>query len=166
MRAIFFGTPAIAVPALDSLNDIAEIVGVVCQPDRPAGRGMKLRLPPIKQRAIELENLCLLVATIASDLPLPTQGEVLVVADRLTAISSLCAVGGRAAGVVAGAPLSPDELGVKIAQAASVPVLANIEGLFAWVRPEDTLLLDCDQGLLRVNPPATTIARYRHHSSS
>lgn len=54
MRTIFFGTPEIAVPALDALVKIAEVVGVVCQPDRPAGRGMKLREPAVKLRAQEL----------------------------------------------------------------------------------------------------------------
>jgi methionyl-tRNA formyltransferase len=54
MRAIFFGTPAIAVPALDALASVATIVGVVCQPDRPAGRGLALRPPPVKVRALEL----------------------------------------------------------------------------------------------------------------
>jgi methionyl-tRNA formyltransferase len=54
VRALFFGTPAIAVPALSELHAIAEIAGVVCQPDRPAGRGMELRAPPVKLRAEEL----------------------------------------------------------------------------------------------------------------
>jgi methionyl-tRNA formyltransferase len=54
MRALFFGTPEIAVPALDALGEVAEVVGVVCQPDRPAGRGMKLRPPPVKERALAL----------------------------------------------------------------------------------------------------------------
>lgn len=54
MRAIFCGTPEIAVPALEALAEIAEIVGVVCQPDRPAGRGMKLRPPAVKTRALSL----------------------------------------------------------------------------------------------------------------
>lgn len=53
MRALFFGTPAIAVPALDALSEIAEIACVVCQPDRPAGRGLELRAPPVKVRALE-----------------------------------------------------------------------------------------------------------------
>jgi methionyl-tRNA formyltransferase len=42
------------VPALSALHEIAEIAGVVCQPDRPAGRGMELRSPPVKLRAQEL----------------------------------------------------------------------------------------------------------------
>ncbi|AUX24150.1 methionyl-tRNA formyltransferase [Sorangium cellulosum] len=54
MRALFFGTPAIAVPSLDALASIADVVGVVCQPDRPAGRGLELKAPPVKLRAMEL----------------------------------------------------------------------------------------------------------------
>ena len=48
MRALFFGTPEFAVPSLQALSEIAEVVGVVCQPDRPAGRGNVLTAPPVK----------------------------------------------------------------------------------------------------------------------
>ncbi|MEC7522566.1 MAG: methionyl-tRNA formyltransferase [Myxococcota bacterium] len=54
MRAIFFGTPQLAVPSLEAVHGVADVVQVVCQPDRPAGRGMKLRPPPVKERALEL----------------------------------------------------------------------------------------------------------------
>lgn len=54
MRALFFGTPTIAVPALEALATIAEIPFVVCQPDRPAGRGLELRAPPVKEKALSL----------------------------------------------------------------------------------------------------------------
>jgi methionyl-tRNA formyltransferase len=54
VRAVFFGTPAIAVPALAALAKVAEIVGVVCQPDRPAGRGLQLRAPEVKVEALSL----------------------------------------------------------------------------------------------------------------
>ncbi|KYF48611.1 methionyl-tRNA formyltransferase [Sorangium cellulosum] len=54
MRALFFGTPAIAVPSLEALASIADVVGVVCQPDRPAGRGLELKAPPVKVKAREL----------------------------------------------------------------------------------------------------------------
>ncbi len=54
MRAVFFGTPEIAVPALEALTQRAEVVSVVCQPDKPAGRGLDLRPPPVKVRALEL----------------------------------------------------------------------------------------------------------------
>lgn len=54
MRAIFFGTPRLAVPSLDAVASIADVALVVCQPDRPAGRGLSLRPPPVKERALEL----------------------------------------------------------------------------------------------------------------
>ena len=54
VRAIFFGTPALAVPALNALTELAEVVFVVCQPDRPSGRGLLLKPPPVKVRALEL----------------------------------------------------------------------------------------------------------------
>ena len=54
MRAVFFGTPQIAVPALRALTQVAEVAAVVCQPDRPSGRGLKVALPPVKQAALEL----------------------------------------------------------------------------------------------------------------
>jgi methionyl-tRNA formyltransferase len=54
VRSIFFGTPAIAVPALRALSEVSELVGVVCQPDKPAGRGLVLTEPAVKQAAREL----------------------------------------------------------------------------------------------------------------
>lgn len=54
MRTVFFGTPAIAVPALEALAETTELVGVVCQPDRPAGRGLTLREPEVKRAALRL----------------------------------------------------------------------------------------------------------------
>jgi methionyl-tRNA formyltransferase len=54
VRALFFGTPAIAVPSLEALAEIAEIAGVVCQPDRPAGRGLEEKPPPVKIRALSM----------------------------------------------------------------------------------------------------------------
>ena len=49
MRIAFLGTPAFAVPALDALASAGhEVVVVVAQPDRPAGRGQELREPATK----------------------------------------------------------------------------------------------------------------------
>jgi methionyl-tRNA formyltransferase len=53
-RALFFGSPAFAVPSLDALHAVADVVGVVCQPDKPAGRGLALSAPAVKVRAQEL----------------------------------------------------------------------------------------------------------------
>jgi methionyl-tRNA formyltransferase len=49
LRVVFFGTPEFAVPSLGALLDgPAQVVAVVCQPDRPAGRGRHMHAPPVK----------------------------------------------------------------------------------------------------------------------
>lgn len=53
-RAVFMGTPQFAVPILDALVEIADVAAVVCQPDKPQGRGLDLAPPPVKVRALEL----------------------------------------------------------------------------------------------------------------
>ena len=47
------GTPEFAVPVLEALADAHRVVGVVTQPDRPAGRGRRLAPSPVKQVALE-----------------------------------------------------------------------------------------------------------------
>lgn len=60
LRVIYAGTPDFAVPALQALlNSEHKVVAVYTQPDRPAGRGRKLRASPVKQFAIE-HNLAVL----------------------------------------------------------------------------------------------------------
>lgn len=57
MKVVFYGTPDFALPTLERLLESKhEVVAVVTQPDRPAGRGRKLTPPPIKVRA-EAEGL-------------------------------------------------------------------------------------------------------------
>ncbi len=55
MNIIFFGTPAFAVPTLQRLivDPEHKVLAVVSQPDRPAGRGNNLRVPPTKLLALE-----------------------------------------------------------------------------------------------------------------
>jgi methionyl-tRNA formyltransferase len=56
MRVVFFGTPAFAVPSLRALvEEGADVVAVVTQPDRPRGRSRSTLVPPpVKQVAEEL----------------------------------------------------------------------------------------------------------------
>lgn len=54
LRVIYAGTPDFAVPALEALlNSGHDVVAVYTQPDRPAGRGRKLRASPVKLFAEE-----------------------------------------------------------------------------------------------------------------
>ena len=93
MRVIFAGTPEFARSALAALHAAGhEIVGVFTQPDRPAGRGMKLQASAVKQFAIE-HNLTVLQphslkldgkypdeAAAAQDFIAQVQADVMVVA--------------------------------------------------------------------------------------
>lgn len=55
MKVAFFGTSELGADALQALVRAGVEVGVaVTQPDRPAGRGRKLRPPPVAARATEL----------------------------------------------------------------------------------------------------------------
>ena len=60
MRVLFWGSPKFAVRPLETLFSSAhQVVGVVCQPDRPKGRGRKVQPPEVK-RAAEPRGLILL----------------------------------------------------------------------------------------------------------
>ena len=55
-RVLYTGTPEFGVPTLRLLAEDGrfEVAGVVTQPDKPAGRGLRLRPPPVKVAALEL----------------------------------------------------------------------------------------------------------------
>jgi methionyl-tRNA formyltransferase len=61
IRTVFFGTSLFAVPTLEALakDENLELVAIITQPDKPAGRGKKLTPPPVKKKAKELglENI-------------------------------------------------------------------------------------------------------------
>jgi methionyl-tRNA formyltransferase len=48
MRIVFIGTGAIGVPVVRMLHEKHDLVGIVTQPDKPAGRKQMMTPPPIK----------------------------------------------------------------------------------------------------------------------
>ncbi|MEM7135548.1 MAG: methionyl-tRNA formyltransferase [Myxococcota bacterium] len=78
MRTVFFGSPEFAVPCLDALHRMSQVAAVVSQPDRPAGRGLSVRAPAVKQRALEL----------GLDVWQPTKVRTPEFADRLRALEA------------------------------------------------------------------------------
>jgi methionyl-tRNA formyltransferase len=54
INTVFMGSPEFALPSLRRLAQSLPVVGVVTQPDRPAGRGQALTPPPVKVLAEEL----------------------------------------------------------------------------------------------------------------
>src|SRR3954468_12900795 len=65
LRIVFFGTPEFAVASLDMLVKSGyNVVGIVTAPDKPAGRGLELRMSAVKEyansknlRVLQPENL-------------------------------------------------------------------------------------------------------------
>lgn len=53
LRVVFMGSPEFAVPTLRAVMGAEEVVGVVTQPDKPAGRGQKVVAPAVKVVAEE-----------------------------------------------------------------------------------------------------------------
>jgi methionyl-tRNA formyltransferase len=53
VRVLFYGTPAFARPTLERLLAAHDVVGVVTQPDRPAGRGQRPHASAVKALADE-----------------------------------------------------------------------------------------------------------------
>lgn len=51
-KIVFMGSPEFAVPTLNALMNAYNVVGIITQPDRPAGRGKKLISPPVKEVAL------------------------------------------------------------------------------------------------------------------
>jgi methionyl-tRNA formyltransferase len=56
VRTLFFGTSEVALPSLEALaqDQAFAIVGIVTQPDRPAGRKQTLEASPVKELALKL----------------------------------------------------------------------------------------------------------------
>ncbi|MCX7670314.1 MAG: methionyl-tRNA formyltransferase, partial [Anaerolineae bacterium] len=84
-RVLYMSTPEFGVPTLQKIVAAGyEVVGVVCQPDRPAGRGLRLTAPPVKEAALALGLPVLQPAGLrtaeAHDLLAATQPDLIVVA--------------------------------------------------------------------------------------
>ena len=68
MKVIFLGTPEFGLNVLKEIeNSTHKIVGVVCQPDKPSGRGNKLVAPPVKILAQSLNMPVFLFEKIRRD---------------------------------------------------------------------------------------------------
>ncbi|MCE9632615.1 MAG: methionyl-tRNA formyltransferase [Methylophilales bacterium] len=85
MKIIFAGTPDFAVPALAALIKAGhDIVLILTQPDRPAGRGMKLKASPVKELALAHQLLIFQPETLKApevqSRIAETEAEVMVVA--------------------------------------------------------------------------------------
>jgi phosphotransferase system enzyme I (PtsP) len=117
--------------------------------------------PALAERAREIEDLCVLLyaAAMPKNTALVPPGAVWV-GEHVGAFLALCAVARGAAALVCDGVIDEGP-GVAIARAAGIPVLSQVDGLYAWVRPGDLVVVDADAGILRVNPAASSVESVR-----
>jgi len=114
----------------------------------------------IRDRAAEIEDLCVFVyAASLRGRPLVRSGA-LVVAERLRPFAAMHAIASGAVGFVVEGELRPESGTAALIRSAGLPLLASVSGVFSWLRPEDLLVIE--SGGLRINPPATAIADFRN----
>ncbi len=53
LKIVFMGSPKFSIPTLTNLIKEYQVVGVVTQPDKPAGRGKKILAPPVKELVMD-----------------------------------------------------------------------------------------------------------------
>jgi phosphotransferase system enzyme I (PtsP) len=113
-------------------------------------------------RAAEIEDLCvMLYGAAVGGRPLIRSGSV-VVAEQLRLFATLHAISAGASAFVVDGDIAPEGAVATLVRAAGRPLLAAVNGVFSWLRPDDLLVVDADAGLLRINPPATAVARFRN----
>jgi signal transduction protein with GAF and PtsI domain len=120
--------------------------------------------PVLAERALEIEDLCVLLYAAATQSAILPPGAVWV-GERVGAFMALCALARGAAAIVCDGPVAEGP-GVAVARAGGIPVLSQVDGLYAWVRPGDLVVVDADAGVLRVNPAASSVESFRRDRDS
>ena len=54
LKIVFFGTAAIGIPLLRRCDSLWEVAGVITAPDKPRGRGKRVKPSPVKEAGLEL----------------------------------------------------------------------------------------------------------------
>jgi phosphoenolpyruvate-protein kinase (PTS system EI component) len=113
-------------------------------------------------RAAEIEDLCVLAhAATTGTRPLVRAGAILV-SEHLRLFSTAHAIAAGASGFVVDDDVAVDGGPAALVRAAGRPLLASASGVFSWLHPGDLVVVDADAGVVRVNPPATTVASFRN----
>jgi phosphoenolpyruvate-protein kinase (PTS system EI component) len=111
-------------------------------------------------RAAEIEDLCVLAHAVTGGTRLVRSGAMLA-SERVGLFATAYAISAGASAFVVEGEVAADGGPAALARSAGRPLVAGVHGLFAWLRPEDLLVVDGDAGVVRVNPPAMAVARFR-----
>jgi signal transduction protein with GAF and PtsI domain len=161
----FRGRLAEACAAATPLKALSELARAYARVPFSAPAGDTATAELLGARAAEIEDLCVLVhagaTTGAKGRPLVRAGAILA-SERLGLFSTAYAIAAGTSAFVVDGDVPADSGPAALVRAAGLPLLASVRGLYAWLRPEDLLVVDADAGVVRINPPATTVARFRN----
>jgi signal transduction protein with GAF and PtsI domain len=165
----FRGRLAEACATATPLKALSELARAYARVPFSAPAGDTATAEWLGARAAEIEDLCVLVhagaTTSANGRPLIRSGAILA-SERLGLFSTAYAIAAGASAFVVDGDVAADSGPAALVRAAGLPLLASVRGLYAWLRPEDLLVVDADAGVVRINPPATTVARFRNEAKS
>ncbi len=165
----FRGRLADACAAATPLKALSELARAYARVPFSAPSGDTATAEWLGARAAEIEDLCVLVhasaTTGATGRPLVRAGAILA-SERLGLFSTAYAIAAGASAFVVDGDVPADSGPAALVRAAGLPLLASVRGLYAWLRPEDLLVVDADAGVVRINPPATTVARFRNDAKN
>jgi phosphotransferase system, enzyme I, PtsP len=165
----FRGRLAEACAAATPLKALSELARAYARVPFSAPAGDTATAELLGARAAEIEDLCVLVhagtTTGGNGRPLVRAGAILA-SERLGLFSTAYAIAAGASAFVVDGDAPADSGPAALVRAAGLPLLASVRGLYAWLRPEDLLVVDADAGVVRINPPATTVARFRNDAKS
>jgi methionyl-tRNA formyltransferase len=92
VRLLFFGTPQFAVPTLEAIAREHDVILVVAQPDKPAGRGMHMQAPAVVVRARELGLAVAQPPKIRDFAPPPADAAIVVAYGKILPAALLAAM--------------------------------------------------------------------------
>ena len=165
----FRGRLAEACATATPLKALSELARAYARVPFSAPAGDTATAEWLGARAAEIEDLCVLVhagaTTSAHGRPLIRAGAILA-SERLGLFSTAYAIAAGASAFVVDGDVPADSGPAALVRAAGLPLLASVRGLYAWLRPEDLLVVDADAGVVRINPPATTVARFRNEAKT
>jgi signal transduction protein with GAF and PtsI domain len=161
----FRGRLAEACATATPLKALSELARAYARVPFSAPAGDTAATEWLGARAAEIEDLCVLVHAGASvnGRPLVRAGAILA-SERLGLFSTAYAIAAGVSAFVVDGDVPADGGPAALVRAAGLPLLASVRGLYAWLRPEDLLVVDADAGVVRINPPATTVARFRNEA--
>jgi phosphotransferase system enzyme I (PtsP) len=160
----FRGRLADACASPAPIKALSELARAYARVPFSAASGDEATAELLGERAAEIEDLCVLGhAATTGTRPLVHAGAILV-SERLRLFSTAHAIAAGASAFVVDGSVAADGGPAALVRAAGRPLLGSASGVFSWLHPGDLVVVDADAAVVRINPPATTVASFRNAS--